>query len=98
VQRLGTILSQVKLAGPGPLQLRAIEAAVRAELGAKAAGVRVGGYRRGRLVLEVRSAARAFELQAFARGELLARLKRREGLAGLVDVSFKNGAWGSHGK
>ena len=32
--------------------------------------MRVASFRRGRLVLEVQSAARAFELQAFARGEL----------------------------
>jgi hypothetical protein len=47
-------------------------------------------------VLECPSSARAFEWQAFARADLLARLKRRTGLEALTDVNFKNGAWRGH--
>ena len=53
---------------------------------------------RGRLVIEVKSAARAFELQAFGRSELLAQLKKKPGLEQLAEVVFKNGAWRAHGQ
>ena len=104
MQRLGSILSQIKLAGPGPLQLKQIHAAlaeVVAATGARAAvgrDLRVASYLRGKLVIEARSAARAFELQAFGRAELLARLKQKPGLEQLAQVVVKNGAWRAHGQ
>jgi len=98
VQRLGTILAQLKLPGPGPLQLRQIQAALEEALGAAAQGARVASYRRGRLVVEVRSAARAFELQAFARDALRERLRTMAGLGQLTEVAIRNGAWRVHGQ
>jgi hypothetical protein len=95
LQRLGSILAQLKIPGPGSLQLRQIEEAVGTALGPRAKGVRIASYRRGRLVLEVRSAARAFELQAFARHEVLDRLRAMAGLEQLAELQFRNGAAGS---
>jgi hypothetical protein len=98
LHRLGSILSQLKLPGPGPLQLRQLQDAIAGVFGVGAAGLRLSSFRRGRLVIEVESAARAFELQAFARGALLARLKAMPGLEQLTEVAFKNGAWKVHGR
>jgi hypothetical protein len=98
LQRLGSILAQIKLPGPGPLQMRQIEAALQAELSPKASGLRAASYRRGRLVVETKSAARAFEQQAFARSGLVARLKKHPGLEQLTEIVFKPGAWRAHGR
>jgi len=105
LQRLGSILSQLKLPGPGPLQLRQIHAALaevaKASLaGAKAVDqeLRVASYQRGRLVIEAQSAARAFELQAFGRAALLAKLRKMPGLEKLAEIVVKNGAWRAHGQ
>lgn len=97
MEKISSILARIKLPGPGPLHLGQIQEALSAELGAAAArDLRVASYRAGRLVLECPSSARAFEWQAFARADLLARLKRRTGLEALTDVNFKNGAWRGH--
>ena len=98
LQRLGTILAHLKLPGPGPLALAQIQDAVAAVFGATASGLRVASYRKGKLSLEVKSAARAFEYQAFARDGLLATLRAKPGLDGLTEVVFKNGAWRVHGQ
>lgn len=98
MQRLGTILAKFKLPGPGPLAVAQLEQAVAAVFGAKAAGVRVASYRKGRLSLEVKSAAQAFEFQAFARGRCLDELRGRPGLEDLTEIVFRNGAWRSHGQ
>ena len=98
MHRLGSILAQLKLPGPGPLQLRQMQEAIARVFGVGAAGLRLASFRRRRLVIEVESAARAFELQAFARGSLLARLKQMPGLEQLTEVVFKNGAWKVHGR
>jgi len=97
LQKLGSILARLKLPGPGALELRQLENAVSAVFGAASAGLRIASFRRGRLVLEVESAARAFEYQAFARKSLIERLKTLPGLEGLIEVAFKNGAWRAHG-
>lgn len=97
MEKISSILARIKLPGPGPLQLGQIEEAVRAELGAAASKqLRIASFRAGRLVLECSSSPRSFEWQAFARADLLARLKRRPGLEALTDVNFKNGAWRGH--
>lgn len=97
MEKISSILARIKLPGPGPLELEQIQDAVRAELGADAARqLRVASFRGGRLVLECSSSPRAFEWQAFARQDLLARLKRRPGLQALTEVNFKNGAWRGH--
>ena len=98
MQRLGSILAQLKLPGPGPLQLRQMQEAIGKVFGVGAAGLRLASFRRGRLVIEVESAARAFELQAFARGVLLGKLQAMPGLEQLSEVVFKNGAWKVHGR
>lgn len=98
MQRLGAILARLQLPGPGPLALAQLDQAVAAVFGPAASGLRVASYRKGRLTLEVKSAARAFEYQAFARGEALPRLRARPGLEALTEVVFKNGAWRSHGQ
>ena len=98
MEKLSSILRRIKVPGPGPLHVRQIQEALGSELGKAAANdVRVASYVRGTLVLECRSAARAFEWQAFARGELVARLKGRPGLEALAEVKFKNGSWRGHG-
>ena len=110
MQRLGSILSKIKLSGPGPLQLEQIHAAL-AEVAGKPSGgakgsdakaadadLRVASYQRGRLVIEAKSAARAFELQAFGRAKLLAQLRKQPGLEKLAEVVVKNGAWRAHGQ
>lgn len=97
MEKISSILARIKLPGPGPLQIGQIQDAVRAEFGADAAAqLKIASFRAGRLVLECSSAARAFEWQAFARPDLLARLKRRPGLEALTDLNFKNGAWRGH--
>lgn len=93
--RLGSILAQLRLPGPGPLQLRQIQEALASRLGS---GVRIASFRGGRLAVEVRSSARAFELQAFGRAALVERLKGVPGLEQLREVAFKNGAWKAHGQ
>ena len=99
MEKLSSILSRIKLPGPGALHLRQIHDALCAELGESAVrDLRVATYRRGELVLDCRSAARAFEWQAFARGELVARLKARPGLEALTEVKIKNGSWRGHGR
>ncbi len=98
MQRLGTILAQIKLPGPGPLARAQIDEAVTAVFGSHAAGLRVASYRKGKLTLEVKSAARAFEYQAFARGAWVDELKKRPGLEALSAIDFKNGAWRVHGQ
>jgi len=98
LQRLGTILAQLKLPGPGPLELRQIEASLPAIFGAATDGARVASYRRGRLVIEVKSSARAFEYQAFARAAVIDRLRRLPGLEQLKELAFKPGAWRAHGR
>ena len=99
MEKISSILRRIRLPGPGPLHVRQIEEALAAELGDQATrDVRFGSFRRGTLVLECRSAARAFEWQAFARGDLAARLKTRPGLEGLAEVKFKNGSWRGHGR
>jgi len=109
LQRLGSILAQLRLPGPGPVELRLLESALEAALSAKVpvkfqqsaagrANARVASYRRGRLVVEVKSAARAFELQAFARPALVERLKRQPGLEQLAEVVFRNGSWRANGQ
>jgi len=98
MEKISSILRRFKLPGPGPLHVRQIQEALVAELGESAwKEVRVASYRQGALVLECSSAARAFEWQAFARGELVARLKGRPGLEALAEVKFKNGSWRRHG-
>jgi hypothetical protein len=99
MEKISSILARIKLPGPGPLHLGQIQDALRAELGDAASGdVRVASFRAGRLTLECSSSARAFEWQAFARADLLARLKHRPGLETLTEVNFKNGAWSRHGR
>ena len=99
MEKIASILRRIRLPGPGPLHQRQIEEALAAELGETVArDVRFASYRRGTLVLECRSAARAFEWQAFARGDLAARLKARPGLEGLAEVKFRNGSWRGHGR
>ena len=97
VQRLGSILANLKLPGPGPLALAQIQEAVAGVFGPAASGLRVASYRAGKLVLEVKSAARAFEYQAFARRSCVEQLKRHPALASLSSIAFKNGAWKAHG-
>jgi hypothetical protein len=98
VQRLGAILANLKLPGPGPIALARIEEAVAQVFGPAASGLRVASYRKGKLALEVKSAARAFEYQAFARGACVEALKRKPGLEELAEIVFKNGAWRAHGQ
>lgn len=98
MEKIASILRRIRLPGPGPLHVRQIEEALAAELGAAARDVRFASFRRGTLVLECKSAARAFEWQAFARGDLAERLKARPGLEGLAEVKFKNGSWRGHGR
>jgi hypothetical protein len=99
MEKISSILRRIRIPGPGPLHVRQIQEALAAELGEQAArDVRFASFRSGTLVLECRSAARAFEWQAFARGELAARLKTRPGLEGLAEVKFRNGSWRGHGR
>jgi len=99
VPRLGSILAKLRLPGPGQIALARIQASLEAAFGAAAKGeLRVASYRKGRLLLEVRSAARAFEWQAFARDDALARLRGQPGLEELSEVAFRNGAWRVHGQ
>ena len=98
MHRLGTLLSKLNLHGPGPLAQAQIEAAVAAVFGKAASGLRVASYRKGKLALEVMSAARAFEYQAFARGTCVEQLRRNPGLEELAEVVFKNGSWRAHGQ
>ncbi len=98
MQRLGSILANLKIPGPGPLALAQLEAAVGSVFGTAASGLRVASYRKGKLTLEVKSAARAFEYQAFARSGVLDSLKQRPGLEALSEIVFKNGSWRAHGQ
>lgn len=99
LQLLGSILAKLKLPGPGPLAQAQIMEAVTAVFGAAAAReLRVVSYRKGKLAFEVRSAARAFEFQAFARGSALEELRGRPGLEQLSEITFKNGSWRVHGQ
>jgi hypothetical protein len=99
VARLGSILSKLRLPGPGAIALARIQASLEAVFGdAAARDLRVAGYRKGRLLIDVRSAARAFEWQAFARSDALDRLRGRPGLEELSEIAFRNGAWRAHGQ
>lgn len=98
MQRLGTILSHLKIPGPGPLAVAQLESAVGTVFGTAASGLRVASYRKGKLTLEVKSAARAFEYQAFARSGVLDALKARPGLEELTEIVFRNGAWRANGQ
>jgi hypothetical protein len=94
MEKLSSILARIQVPGPGPMHRRQILEALRAELGAAAArDLHVASYRCGKLVLDCSSAARAFEWQAFAGGDLAERLKRRAGLESLSQVQVRNGAW-----
>ena len=99
VPRLGSILAKLRLPGPGAIALARIQASLEAVFGAAATDeLRVASYRRGRLLIDVRSAARAFEWQAFARDDALSRLRGQPGLEELSEVAFRNGAWRAHGQ
>jgi hypothetical protein len=98
LEKLGSILARIRLPGPGPLQAQQIAEAVFAVLGDATRDVRVASFRAGRLVIECASAAQAFELEAFAREELLARLKGKAGLEALAEVTFRNGSGRLHGR
>ncbi len=98
MESLGRILSRITLPGPGPLQQREIQASVGRVLGESGSKqVRVGSIRRNRLTLEVRSAARVFEWEAFRKQELLQDLRNVPGLESLEEVKFRVGAWRDHG-
>lgn len=94
MEKLGDILARLVFPGPGPLQQEQILGIVESVLGREArAEVRVGSYRSGKVVLEVRSAARCFEWQAFARSSLLARFRGSPGFEKIQDVRFQVGTW-----
>lgn len=97
MHKLSSILAKLKLPGPGELEQQQLDAAVAQTFGARADGLRVVSFKRGKLVLEARSAARAFEYQAFGRDGLVARMKELPGLQRLSAIEFKNGAWRTHG-
>ena len=99
MQRLGSILAKLKLPGPGPLALAQIQEAVASAFGRTAGrDLRVASYRKGKLTLEVRSAARAFEYQAFARSTAREALRGMQGLEELTEIVFKNGSWSANGQ
>ncbi len=99
MEQLGKILARLQLRGPGPLQQRAIESAVQEVLGETAGrNLRVGTVRRRSLVLLASSAARAFELEAFRKQELLQRLREVDGLEQLKHLKIKVGSWRDDGR
>ena len=100
MERLGRILASLRLKAPGPLESRQLEEAVRETFSQEApsppsAGpdVRVSSYRKGCLILEVRSAAQAFEYRAFHQQRLLQALKGCAGLEQLSELRFRVGSW-----
>ena len=99
MQPLGRILALLDLRGPGPLKSRQIHGVLSEVLGEdETRSVRIGSLRRRCLVLEVPSAAHAFEWQAFRRDEVLARLKTEPGLEHLDEVRVRVGTWRDHGR
>ena len=94
MEQLSNILSRLHLRGPGPLQLQRIrDAAVEALGSAAARDIRVGAFRRGRLTLEVASAAQAFEWNAFHGAVMRDALRGVPGFEKLREVRFRVGSW-----